>query len=308
MAAVTSAVIGIVVAGASMTASLTAKAKAKRKEEEALAKSDELMDDARKKAEINYMEGLSVPLDAYGEEYKQNLQSQKQIIDSLAEGDSRNIAAGVGRVAAAGLEANEETRIGMGEELFALDKLQAKERSRINQDLKDMDVGQAADRQMISRDAAAAKAYATQGMISSAGMMLKSGASLVPLYTGNGSDNRLDDVLTQGGSGTDGSAAPPLGPQTAADANPVNSTSIVGRPGGIYNSPSSGTITDVTSGLAPDGPIVTNGNTTLTAQTITPEIRSAWDNLSPQQQRSIRNSGLGLQIDAFGQIVIPRKI
>ena len=102
MAAATAiAATGVLVSATSAGMSFSQAAKAKRQGEKAQAASKKLMKEAERKAEVEFFQKLNVPLDAYGKEYEQNLQVQQQGIQALQEGDSRNLAAGIGRVGAA---------------------------------------------------------------------------------------------------------------------------------------------------------------------------------------------------------------
>ena len=195
MAAATAvAATGILISAGSAGMSFSQAAKARRQGETAAAASKKLMKEAERKAEVEFMQKLNVPLDAYGREYKQNLQVQQQGIQALQEGDSRNLAAGVGRVGAAATESNEGTRIAMGKEMFDLEKMQVQEQSDINQDLKDMKVGAAADQQQISRDSDEASAAAMQQGVASVGQAVGSAASVVPLFSANAADRRASKM------------------------------------------------------------------------------------------------------------------
>ena len=205
MAAATAiAATGVLISAGSAGMSFSQAAKARRQGETAAAASKKLMKEAERKAEIEFFGQLNVPLDAYGREYEQNLQAQQQGIQALQEGDSRNLAAGIGRVGAGAVAANESTRISMGKELYDLQKLQVQEQSDINQDLKDMKVGAAADQSMIARDAQEAQAAAMAQGVASVGSSVGSAAQAVPLFTASGADkaatkvlNQLDSKLTQ---------------------------------------------------------------------------------------------------------------
>ena len=134
----------------------------------ARAASDKLIADARKKSEKDYYEGLNVPLDAYGEQFAQNMANQQQTIQALQEGDTRNLIGGVQGLTAAAAAANEQTRIGLGQELYANRKMKADSRQNINQQLLQMDIGQATDQQLMARDAEQARAADMQSGINSA--------------------------------------------------------------------------------------------------------------------------------------------
>jgi hypothetical protein len=189
--------VGTAVAGTSAGMSFAQAAKAKKTAEAATAASKKLMEEAERQAEIEFFGQLNVPLDAYGREYEQNLQAQQQGIQALQEGDSRYFSAGVGRVGAGAVAANENTRISMGKELYDLQKLQVQEQSDINQDLKDMKVGAAADQSMISRDAQEAQAAAMAQGVASVGSAIGSAASAVPLFVKSGADKAAQKVLGQ---------------------------------------------------------------------------------------------------------------
>lgn len=198
MAAATAiAATGVLISAGSAGMSFSQAAKARRQGETAAAASKKLMKEAEKKAEVEFMQKLNVPLDAYGREYKQNLQVQQQGIQALQEGDSRNLAAGVGRVGAAATESNEGTRIAMGKEMFDLEKMQVQEQSDINQDLKDMQVGAAADQQQISRDSDEAAAAAMQQGVASVGSAVQGAAAAIPLFPKSAMDNRANKLADQ---------------------------------------------------------------------------------------------------------------
>ena len=152
-----------------------------RIENKAMKASEKLIADARKKAEKDYYEGLNVPLDAYGEQFAQNMANQQQTIQALQEGDTRNLIGGVQGLTAAAAAANEQTRIGLGQELYANRKMKADSKENKKQQLIDIDAGQAADQSQIARDAAQAGTSATQSAISglvSAGLTIGEGMDL----------------------------------------------------------------------------------------------------------------------------------
>ena len=192
--------IGLATSLGSAGMSFSQAAKAKRQGEKAQKASKELMKEAERKAEVEFMQKLNVPLDAYGREERQIIQSQQQNIQALQEGDSRNLAAGVGIVGAGATESAENSRIALGKELFDLQKTQVQEQSDINQDLKDMKVGAAADQQQISRDSQEASAAAMQQGVASVGQAIQQGASMVSLFPQSKADrqaSKMADGLDQ---------------------------------------------------------------------------------------------------------------
>jgi len=202
MAVVTSAVVGVATSGFSMYQSFSDKAKADRRAKEGMEQSDKLIKEAEVLAEKKMLEGLQVPLEAFDNEAEQNLQSSKQIIDVLQDGDPRSLAAGAGSVAAQNNLTAENARVDKGQLIYENKLKQAEENQDINQDLKDFKVGQAADQNMMARDAEETSARATNNIIQSAGQIITSGASMVPLFPGGGksslpSDQKLDPKITE---------------------------------------------------------------------------------------------------------------
>tara|TARA_R110002095_G_scaffold47999_1_gene42601 strand:+ start:1277 stop:2128 length:852 start_codon:yes stop_codon:yes gene_type:complete len=195
MAAATAvAAAGVLIAGTSAGMSFSQAAKQKKLAQTANKASDKLMEEAKRKAEVEFMQKLNVPLDAYDRQEERNIQSQQQNIEALQQGDPRNVLGGLGAVGAGATASAEENRIAKGKELFALQQMQVQEQSDINQDLKDMSVGGAADQQMRSRDAQEASAAAMQQGVASVGQAVGSAASVVPLFSANAADRRASKM------------------------------------------------------------------------------------------------------------------
>ena len=70
----------------------------RRAAKEAQDKSDAMLREAKKRLEVNFFEGLNVPLDAYEKQREMSILGTQTAIQALQEGDPRNLAAGVGRV------------------------------------------------------------------------------------------------------------------------------------------------------------------------------------------------------------------
>ena len=180
--------------------SFSQAAKQKKIVSKANKATDKLMKEAERKAEVEFMQKLNVPLDAYDRQEERNIQSQQQNIEMLQQGDPRNVLAGLGSVGAGATNSAEQNRIAKGKELFALQQMQVQEQSDINQDLKDMKVGAAADQSMRSRDAQEASAAAMQQGVASVGQVVQGAASLVPLFAKSGADraaSKMADGLDQ---------------------------------------------------------------------------------------------------------------
>ena len=159
--------------------------KARSAMRDAQMKSEKLMRDARQRAEQNTFSKLNIRLDAFDEQYRQNLANQTQQIEALQEGDARALAGGIGKVAAAGTAATEQTRIGMQQDLMALDKEKAQAEEDVKQQLIAMDVGQAADQEKIraEKEIEAAKAK-TAGINQAVTGVVGLGSMAAPMFKG----------------------------------------------------------------------------------------------------------------------------
>jgi len=141
------------------------------------------MDNARKNAQKNFYEGLNVPLDAFGQQYEQNMALQQQQIESLATGDARNLAAGIGGVGAVAAAGAEKTRIGMQSDLYSNAVMKADAKEGINARLIGMDVDQSKDESQREKDMLEARAKSMKSGFKGVGQFASSVGYLQPLFT-----------------------------------------------------------------------------------------------------------------------------
>ena len=192
MAIGTAAIVSAGLQGAGAVVSFLEAEDQRNAQKKAEIASKEYIEKAARELEKDEFAALNVPLDAFGEQYRQNIRGQQQGIQSLQEGDPRNLAAGVGNVVGAATAGNEQTRIQMGEALYKNSKMKATSREAIKQQGIDLLTGQAADESMRARDASENKAaYTTQGMnaLGSVGTTLFEGSDL---YRANKSEQNAD--------------------------------------------------------------------------------------------------------------------
>ena len=192
MAIGTAAIVSAGLQGAGAVVSFLEAEDQRNAQKKAEIASKEYIEKAARELEKDEFAALNVPLDAFGEQYRQNIRGQQQGIQSLQEGDPRNLAAGVGNVVGAATAGNEQTRIQMGEALYKNSKMKATSREAIKQQGIDLLTGQAADESMRARDASENKAaYTTQGMnaLGSVGTTLFEGSDL---YRNNKSEQNAD--------------------------------------------------------------------------------------------------------------------
>jgi len=151
MAAAT-AIIGAGVGVAQAGMSFSQAAKQKKAADKARQESKRLMAQARKDAQQNFFEGLNVPLEAFGQQYEQNMANQQQSIAALQEGDARNLAAGIGKVGMEASDSANKTRLDMQKALYENAEMKASAKENVKQQLIGMDVGAAKDEAMREKD------------------------------------------------------------------------------------------------------------------------------------------------------------
>tara|TARA_Y100001938_G_scaffold148887_1_gene233903 strand:+ start:984 stop:1733 length:750 start_codon:yes stop_codon:yes gene_type:complete len=153
-----------------------------------------LRQDARKRAEVNYFEGLTLPMEAYEQAFENTLASSQTQVEALQEADPRALAAGIGRVGAIATQRDAQTRTTMAEDLFNLDKMKAQSRDAINQQLLAMDVAEKREMAQRERDAERLKAQQVQAGITGVTSAAKGIDALIPLFTSSKADRQAFDT------------------------------------------------------------------------------------------------------------------
>ena len=143
MAAITSAVVGVGGGIASSIQGFVGAAKQKKAAQVAEKEAKKFIADARRRAGQQVYDTLSIPMEAYTQEYEAQLQSDMQALQSLQEADSRALAGAVGKVGAQQTEEAAKTRTAMADEMFNLEKLKADEDEAVKQQLIALDAAEA---------------------------------------------------------------------------------------------------------------------------------------------------------------------
>jgi hypothetical protein len=132
---------GIQVLGAGFQIAQAIDAKKKQRDAERAAKV--ALSQAKSKLEVNRLEGVQLPLDAYEAAMRETTAQQMQSLEALREGDARSLAAGVGKLQMAGDIATEKTRRQMEQAITQREEAIAKEQSSIDQTLAGLDLQEA---------------------------------------------------------------------------------------------------------------------------------------------------------------------
>ena len=198
MAVTTSAVIGIGSGIATSIQGFTSASKARTAQQNADNEAKRMMMNARKRAEQNEYGELSLPLEAFEAEFEANLAADRQAIEALQEGDSRALAAGVGRVGAQQNQEAQATRMNMADEMFGLEKMKADAREQQKQQLIAMDVGEAKMQDQKAREAAEARRMGIEAGFQGIGQVAQGVGDMAPLYGRSMNDKRAMALMNSG--------------------------------------------------------------------------------------------------------------
>jgi hypothetical protein len=179
MAAAT-AIIGTTLAVAGAAKSFSDASKQEKARKEANAAADIAMNDARKKLDENFYEGLDINLKSFEQERNALAGVGQQLVQAGQEGE-RGAGAMAGRVMLGVQKAEQEITNRQIGSMENLEKLVAGEESRLQGQRVALDLGEAEGAQLAARDAAAAKnAAITQGVtqLGQAGMGLYESSEL----------------------------------------------------------------------------------------------------------------------------------
>jgi len=135
-------------AGANIIGGIRAKKEAKDAERAAKAATAA----AIKSIEVNRMEGVQIPLDAFQLQTTGVLAGQQQAIQALQEGGQRAVIGGVGRVQASGDQGLERIRQAMQQAIMTRDMAVAENQTSIDRSLANINLGRAAGAQERSRE------------------------------------------------------------------------------------------------------------------------------------------------------------
>jgi hypothetical protein len=155
----------------------------KKKARDAERASTELLEQAKRRLDVNRQEGVQVPLDAYEQAMMEMTAQQGQSLMGLREADERSLAAGVGKLAAAGTAGVEGFRGKMEEAIYTRDKAIADEAAKIDSMMAGISLTEAEGAQEAAKQREEASAMALQGAISGIGGAFNTMAQSQDLYS-----------------------------------------------------------------------------------------------------------------------------
>lgn len=155
----------------------------RREQRDAEKTAQEALNQAKSRLEVNRMEGIQVPLDAYEQAMRETTAQQMQSLEGLREADARTLAAGVGRLGAGAADITEKNRQMMERSILERDKAIATEQSSIDQKLASLSLQESIGASQAAADAQASSAMNLQQGIMGLGNAFNTFAQNQDLYS-----------------------------------------------------------------------------------------------------------------------------
>jgi hypothetical protein len=130
----------------------------------------------------DFFSALQVPTEAYGRAARETTAQVGQAVGALQEGDSRLLAGGLGKVAAAGIAGEAETRDAMAQDLYKLEAAQAQSAMNVNQGLAGLEGQRLAGAQKTAAEARAAELGLYSGAAQAGAGILNTGLGMIDSF------------------------------------------------------------------------------------------------------------------------------
>ena len=133
----------------------------------------------------DFFSALQVPTEAYGRAARETTAQVGQAVGALQEGDSRLLSGGLGKVAAAGIAGEAETRDAMAQDLYKLEAAQAQSAMGVNKELADLEAQRLAGAQKTAAEARAAELGLYSGAAQAGAGMINQGLGMISSFGAN---------------------------------------------------------------------------------------------------------------------------
>jgi hypothetical protein len=153
--------------------------------------------EARAKLMQAPLEEVQVPTEAYENAMREITAQSMQFTEAARETGARELAASVGRIGAAGLNATEQQREAMASDIYKRDMTVAQDEARRLGALANLDVMEARGAQLAAAQAAEARGRALTGAVSALGQA--AGAGLEATYMAYGRIQRAESFAQKRG-------------------------------------------------------------------------------------------------------------
>ena len=185
MAVTTAAILtGASIAATAGSAGMNFSQAAKQRDLRAKAEEDskKMMEEARRRINVNPFDAISLPVDAYRLESEANLQQGAQLTESARESE-RGVGATAGRVQMAQQAGQAAIRGEMGKALTDLEMASAEEEGNIRNRLASVDLAEVEGAQLAMADAQKAEAAYTKQAFSDVANLTGQLAAAAPLFS-----------------------------------------------------------------------------------------------------------------------------
>jgi len=179
------AIAGLAVSVGTTTMSFAQANKQKNLQKAAEQKANELLEDAKKRLDVNVYEALAIQKEPYELQREALLSQGASALQAGVEGSQRGAAATAGRVQMAQQAAQGGVRTAMGQEMMDLDKLVAAEDSRLLDVGMQVGLEESTDARQAARDAGNARQQALMQGIQGVGSVAQQAVAMAPLYSNN---------------------------------------------------------------------------------------------------------------------------
>ena len=174
--------VGLAATAATTTRSFVQAGKAKNAQRAAEKEAERKLAEAKEKLDVNYLEGLSLPMEAYEREREAINVATSTVLQAATEGDQRGVGATAGRALQAQQQAQAQSRTSMAGDLFNLEAATAEEESRLRDVLTQIDLGEASGAQIAAAEAEDRSQRELQAGIEGVSSFAQQGLAAVPLY------------------------------------------------------------------------------------------------------------------------------
>ena len=142
-------------------------------------------DAARKQEQLlsqDFFSALQVPTEAYQRAARETTAQVGQAVGALQEGDPRFLPGGVGKIAAAGISGEAETRDAMAQDLYKLGLAQAQSATNVNAGLAGLEGERLAGAQKTAAEARSAELGLQAGAAQAGAGILNTGLGMIPSF------------------------------------------------------------------------------------------------------------------------------
>ena len=156
---------------------------ARKKARDAERASTELLEQAKTRLDVNRMEGVQVPLEAYQMAARETTAQTQQALEGLREADTRTLAAGVAKLSEASGAVTEQQRQAMGQNIYQRDVDIATEQSNIDKMMGSISLEEAAGAELRRAEKEEDAQKSLQSAATGAGQALLTAAQMPQLYS-----------------------------------------------------------------------------------------------------------------------------